>query len=151
MNKIRFEIGITFLYILLGSLLILFSDKAILLLVEDAKTLTQLQTYKGWFYVLATGILLYLLLRKHLKKLKATEKALKKEKERAEEHNQLKTAFISNISHEIRTPMNSIVGFSDLLRTPTISKDKLNQYSQYIAKNAKQLLALLIICSTFLK
>ena len=133
MNKIRFEIGITFLYILLGSLWILFSDKAILLLVEDAKTLTQLQTYKGWFYVLATGILLYLLLRKHLKKLKATEKALKKEKERAEEHNQLKTAFISNISHEIRTPMNSIVGFSDLLRTPTISN-----FYIFGSRNAKQ-------------
>ena len=39
-------------------------------------------------------------------------------KEKAEESDRLKTAFIQNISHEIRTPMNGIVGFIDLLQHP---------------------------------
>ncbi len=38
-------------------------------------------------------------------------------KEKAEESEKMKSAFLSNISHEIRTPLNSIVGFSSLLAT----------------------------------
>ncbi len=36
-------------------------------------------------------------------------------KEKAEQSDRLKDAFIANMSHEIRTPLNSIIGFSDLL------------------------------------
>ena len=38
-------------------------------------------------------------------------------KEKAEESDRLKTAFLENISHEIRTPMNAILGYTDLLAT----------------------------------
>ncbi|MFO7864750.1 MAG: transporter substrate-binding domain-containing protein [Salinivirgaceae bacterium] len=36
-------------------------------------------------------------------------------KEKAEESDRLKTAFVSNISHEIRTPLNAINGYAELL------------------------------------
>lgn len=36
-------------------------------------------------------------------------------KERAEESNRLKSAFLATISHELRTPLNHIFGFSDVL------------------------------------
>ena len=105
--------------------------------------MAQLQTFKGWFYVLITGILLYIILKNHLKKLRLYENRLKEEKERAEEHSELKSAFISNISHEIRTPMNAIVGFSELLYKQALQEDKQIQYAKYIAKNGKQLLAII--------
>ncbi|WP_293674652.1 tetratricopeptide repeat-containing sensor histidine kinase [uncultured Parabacteroides sp.] len=40
---------------------------------------------------------------------------LKKAKEKAEESDQLKSAFLANMNHEIRTPLNAIVGFSQVL------------------------------------
>ncbi|HYQ58588.1 MAG TPA: PAS domain S-box protein [Draconibacterium sp.] len=36
-------------------------------------------------------------------------------KEKAEESERLKSAFLANVSHEIRTPLNGIVGFSNIL------------------------------------
>ena len=46
---------------------------------------------------------------------KAMEEALVKARNRAEESDRLKTAFIANMSHEIRTPLNAIVGFTSVL------------------------------------
>ena len=37
---------------------------------------------------------------------------LVKAKEKAEESDELKSAFLMNLSHEVRTPLNAILGFS---------------------------------------
>ena len=140
--KINFTYRIVLIYIIVGSLWILFSDKAILLFISDIQLLTRVQTYKGWFYVIFTGALLYILIKNHIARLKKTEAELIQAKEKAEEYNDLKTAFISNISHEIRTPMNGIIGFSDLLTKYHYDQEKLNQYCHHISKNAKELMAI---------
>jgi CheY-like chemotaxis protein len=41
---------------------------------------------------------------------------LKIAKDKAEESDRLKSAFLANLSHEIRTPMNAIMGFTSLLK-----------------------------------
>ena len=40
---------------------------------------------------------------------------LKSAKERAEESDRLKSAFLATMSHELRTPLNSIIGFTGII------------------------------------
>ncbi|MBN2521881.1 MAG: response regulator [Bacteroidales bacterium] len=73
---------------------------------------------------------------------KETEKELIRAKEKAEESDKLKTAFLANISHEIRTPLNGIIGFSDLITDSDLSAEKRKQYSQVIRESGDQLLSI---------
>lgn len=61
-------------------------------------------------------------------------------KEQAEESNKLKTAFLANMSHEIRTPMNGILGFSELLKEPKLSKKNHKKYIQIIEQSGRRML-----------
>jgi PAS domain S-box-containing protein len=55
---------------------ILFSDKALDFLEQDDSLLTQLQTYKGAFFILATSTFLYFFVKGHMKSLRLTESKL---------------------------------------------------------------------------
>ncbi len=79
-------------------------------------------------------------LEKEIAERKQVEKELIKAKERAEESDRLKTAFLQNMSHEIRTPMNAIVGFSQLLANPELTKDNKLDYIKYINNGSELLL-----------
>ena len=68
---------------------------------------------------------------------------LKKEKEKAEESDQLKSAFLANMSHEIRTPMNAIIGFSELLSESKDLPDKLKPFVNHILSSGENLLHLI--------
>lgn len=70
-------------------------------------------------------------------------KQLKIAKEKAEESDRLKSAFLSNMSHEIRTPMNAILGFSDLLIKATLTEKKKQEYIEIINSSGNQLLSLI--------
>ena len=64
-------------------------------------------------------------------------------KQRAEEHDKLKSAFLANMSHEIRTPMNGILGFSQLLLNSEASEEERQEYIGIIQKSGHQLLAII--------
>jgi len=61
-------------------------------------------------------------------------------KDKAEESDKLKTAFINNISHEIRTPMNSILGFGQLLSESELTEVERKVYFDVIQKASNRLL-----------
>jgi PAS domain S-box-containing protein len=73
---------------------------------------------------------------------KKSEGDLIRSKEKAEESDRLKSAFLHNISHEIRTPMNAIVGFANLLREPGLSKEDQLSFTDIISKSSNHLLAI---------
>ena len=82
--------------------------------------------------------------RRHLEKtVELRTRELKEAKEKAEESDRLKTAFLENISHEIRTPMNAILGFASLLSFKDISGKEKEKYVVRINKNCQMLLHLI--------
>jgi signal transduction histidine kinase len=113
---------------------IIFSDRFVQHLTTDIYLLSELQTFKGWFYVIVTTILFYILLKRHLKKLRKAEEDAKKS-------DHLKTSFLQNISHEIRTPMNGIIGFTELLKSDNLSAEQRKEFLKIIIKSSKQLLS----------
>jgi PAS domain S-box-containing protein len=74
---------------------------------------------------------------------KNAERELIAAKEKAEESDRLKTAFLHNVSHEIRTPMNAIQGFSTLLTDQQFTEEELRQYIGIISQSSNQLLSII--------
>ncbi len=74
---------------------------------------------------------------------KKIEKNLIYAKERAEESDKLKSAFLSNMSHEISTPMNAILGFSTLLSDPGISDADRNEFLRIIKERGSDLMRII--------
>lgn len=74
---------------------------------------------------------------------KEAEESLKLAMKRAEEYDQLKSAFLANISHEIRTPLNSIMGFSQMIRKGYAHDEQLISYIDIIMLSSNQLLEII--------
>lgn len=74
---------------------------------------------------------------------KMAELKMEEAKNKAEEADRLKTAFLANISHEIRTPMNAIIGFSKMMGSPEFDDEEKNKFVEIIITNGKLLLALI--------
>ncbi|MHA7057669.1 response regulator [Aquimarina sp. M1] len=74
-------------------------------------------------------------------KIRQKTKELCIAKDNAEESNRIKTNFIQNISHEIRTPMNGIMGFSELLKSDSLTFEERKEYTEIIVDSGKDLIA----------
>lgn len=74
---------------------------------------------------------------------KKLEADLRQAKRSAEVANIYKNNFLANMSHKIRTPINGIIGFSDLLKTESISQEQQNRYIDIIQQNSAALLHLI--------
>lgn len=164
LKKVKFEYKIGLIYFVIGLLWIYLSDKFFGAVITNKDTLTFFSIIKGFLYVVITTLLLFYMTQNHIKKLKKAElltqqkseelelqnklyRKLNEElniaKEKAEESDRLKTAFLQNMSHEIRTPMNAIMGFSDLIAEYYDNRPKLEAFSQIISQRSKDLLAII--------
>lgn len=66
-----------------------------------------------------------------------------REKERAEDADRLKSAFLVNVSHDIRIPMNAIIGYSDLLADEDLTQTEREEFIDMINKSGQDLVTLI--------
>lgn len=93
------------------------------------------------FVALGAGLVALLLYRESLRQLRR-ESRLTIAKQRAEEADRQKSAFLATMSHEIRTPMNAILGFGELLEGE-VQSDKEKQHVQAILAGGRSLLQII--------
>ena len=99
----------------------------------DASSIQSLKNIKGEFRYIG----------KLFEENQAKTKELEIAKNKAEESDKLKSAFLMNLSHEIRTPMNAVLGFSDLLSNSQLSDKERNEYIKVIQQSGKNLLEII--------
>lgn len=137
---IPFEFRIPLIYILIGALWILFSDEFVLKITNEPHQIRILSTYKGWLYVIVTGVMLFYYIQCEIRRRTILYNELLKAKEKAEESVKLKSAFLSNLSHYIRTPMNGILGFVNLLQNKDSTPENNERFLGYINERSQNLL-----------
>lgn len=71
------SLRISGIYLLIGVLWILFSDKIAERIADDQATLTAISIYKGWGFILVTAIMLYWLIRSYTRELRENETKLR--------------------------------------------------------------------------
>ncbi len=85
----------------------------------------------------------YIAIKKDITNEKKVRKELIAAKEKAEEADRLKSAFLENMSHEIRTPLNAILGFSQLINDDDINHEDRERFTKIIETNGTHLLSLI--------
>lgn len=73
----RTPLTIIIIYVLVSGAWILFSDRLLAYFVKDYEAFTRLQTVKGWFFVIVTAVLLYLMIQRYTLTLQQTQEQLR--------------------------------------------------------------------------
>ena len=82
----------------------------------------------------------YLAVKEDISEKKKMIEELIVAKEKAEESNRMKSAFLSTMSHELRTPLNAIIGLSELINSEQ-NIEKIIKYTATITSSGYQLLS----------
>lgn len=85
----------------------------------------------------------YLAIKEDITESKFKSNELRLAKEKAEESDRLKSAFLCNMSHEVRTPLNSIIGFSELLINSDFDETQKIDFANQIINSSSNLLAII--------
>lgn len=81
-NRVSLSLRISLIYIFLGTFWIFISDRLVAETVSDENQFTLMEVYKDWVFVFVTGLLLYLLLRREMRRKEKTETALRNSEEK---------------------------------------------------------------------
>lgn len=78
------------------------------------------------------------------KRLKKEEKEIRRMTRIAEETNEVKSRFLSNMSYDIRSTLNNVLGFSQLMTQDpdSIGSDQWKEYSGIVQNNSAELIQL---------
>jgi hypothetical protein len=126
--KPHYKISIT--YFIISALWIFLSDRAILSLNPSPDVLTNLQTYKGWFFVLSTSLLLFIIIRKEQIKIE----------KKVEEKNQLFKTTMRAVHHILNNFLLKMTFFKQVAEeSKAIEEETIKIFDKVIFETAEEL------------
>ena len=97
---------------------------------------------RGWIQAAAT-LLTNIHIYRSRKRLQKNEKEIRRLTSIAEEANEIKSHFLTNMSYNIRIPLNNVVGFSQLMTEDgNLNEKEKREYSGIIQSNSAELIQL---------
>ncbi|ELR71468.1 two-component sensor histidine kinase [Fulvivirga imtechensis AK7] len=112
----RPSLRIATIYFIIGATWILLSDVAVDTFFDDKHVIRELQTYKGWTFVVLSALLIFALSRQY-------EKHLNNKIAELRNANQDLKLFFYKASHDLRGPVKSILGLTALMQMNRHDKD----------------------------
>lgn len=112
-SNMKSELKITLLYIIIGILWIFLSDHFVLLFItkNTQEQITNFQNIKGTFFIISTGILLYILLKRHNSAIRQKIYELKEKSIEFEKTNKELENYFFLASHDLQEPNRIIISF----------------------------------------
>lgn len=124
------QFRITLIYFIFGILWILLSDTAVELMFYSLKYVTIAQTFKGWFYVIITSAMLYVLIKRNI------DHVAEKEREKKE----IFVASIRSSQHILNNFLNAMINFHmDAEESDALNADALKDLEEAIFETKSKL------------
>lgn len=119
-------IRISIIYVIIGCLWILFSDRIVNLLFPDKSVIAIISMIKGWFFVVVSGIVIYLLIYKTMQRIRTAEEKIQ------ESYQELEASYeeIAASEEEIKQQFDELQEYNNLI---VQSEDRLKR-AQSLAK-----------------
>ena len=122
-------------YLIVSALWIIFSDKALAIVVPDQDDYIKAQTVKGWFFVIASSVLLYILVKQKVDELvdQIEENYRQRQKLEAILRGMGEAVFVSDESRRIimvNAAMEKLSGYKENELIGYIYSDKLHFVSE---------------------
>lgn len=110
------SLRVVLIYVLAGTLWIIFSDRVLQTLAPDMSVYLIMQTYKGTFYVISTAVLLYFLIRSEFRFRDRIERQLNTALQHQEE-------LSRELHHRVKNNLQLVRSILNLQRRALVSKD----------------------------
>lgn len=112
-NNLKYEnIKICLIYLIIGFIWILFSDRVANIITNNNEMLVKISTYKGWLYVIVTAVMLYTLIKAFIVEVEAAENKLQESYEELTAANEELEAYVQQLTaseQELRIHYDKVI------------------------------------------